>query len=78
LSPSTASKCVKQNINLSELPAVSIERMADAGAACTGCAALSSGHRGVQRICCFLTIRLRITWSTADSASELEMTSPAR
>jgi len=26
----------------------------------------------------FLTIRLLITWMTADSAIELEMTSPAR
>ena len=33
---------------------------------------------GFHRICCFLTIRLLITWLTADSAIELEMTSPAR
>jgi len=39
--------------------------------------AAAGGRRGVQRICCLLTIRLLITCSTADSASELEMTSPA-
>ena len=34
--------------------------------------------RGLQRICCFLTIRLLITWLTADSTNEVEMISPAR
>ena len=34
--------------------------------------------RGVQRICCFLTMRLLITWLTADSVNAVEMTSPAR
>jgi len=34
--------------------------------------------RRLQRIYYFLTIRLAITWLTADSASELEMTSLAK
>jgi len=34
--------------------------------------------RGVQRICCFFTMRLLMTWLTADSTKELEMVSPAR
>ncbi len=34
--------------------------------------------RGVQRICCFFTMRLLMTWLTADSMKELEMVSPAR
>ena len=33
---------------------------------------------GVQRICCFLTMRLLITWLTADSVNAVEMASPAR
>ena len=33
--------------------------------------------RGLQRICCFLTMRLLMTWLTADSANELKMISPA-
>lgn len=36
------------------------------------------GTAGVQRICCLLTIRLAITWLTADSTKALEMPSPAR
>src|SRR5664280_2429855 len=34
--------------------------------------------RGVQRICCFLTMRLLTSWLTADSTNEVEMVSPAR
>ncbi len=30
--------------------------------------------RGDQRICCFLTIRLLVTWLTADSTNELSIT----
>ena len=29
--------------------------------------------RGLQRVCCFLTMRLLITWLTADSTNEVEM-----
>ena len=36
------------------------------------------GAAGVQRICCFLTMRLLITWLTADSVNAVEMASPAR
>jgi hypothetical protein len=36
------------------------------------------GATGVQRICCFLTMRLLITWLTVDSTNAVEMASPAR
>jgi hypothetical protein len=39
---------------------------------------LEVAPRGLQRICCFLTIRLLTTWLTAGSTNELEMGSPAR
>ena len=32
--------------------------------------------RGVQRICCFLTMRLLMTWLTVDSVNAVEMASP--
>ena len=36
------------------------------------------GAAGVQRICCFLTMRLAMTRLTADSVNAVEMASPAR
>ena len=36
------------------------------------------GTAWVQRICCFFTMRLLITWFTADSVNAVEIASPAR
>ena len=33
---------------------------------------------GLQRICCVLTMRLLMTWLTADSVNAVEMAAPAR